>query len=134
MDAGTAIPPHASADPWVAVAYAAASLALLDRERSLSTCVGRGLAIPHARFEGLERPIAISARLTPGIPMANRRETTRFRFICPVPSGAQRLHLRLLARFAQIAENDFTLERLGQAGDAAAIQEALTAGGRAMSG
>jgi mannitol/fructose-specific phosphotransferase system IIA component len=32
---------------------------LLDRERSLSTYVGRGIAIPHARVDGLERPIAI---------------------------------------------------------------------------
>ncbi len=107
---------------------------LLDRERSLSTYVGRGIAIPHARIVGLERPIAIFARLTPGIPVANRRETARFLFVLLVPSGAQRLHLRLLARIAQIAESDYTLERLGQAGDAAAIQEALMAGDRAMSG
>ena len=107
---------------------------LLDRERSLSTYVGRSIAIPHARILGLERPIAIFVRLTPGIPIANRRETARFLFILLVPSGAQRLHLRLLARIAQIAESDYTLERLGQAGDAAAIHEALMAGDRAMSG
>jgi mannitol/fructose-specific phosphotransferase system IIA component (Ntr-type) len=107
---------------------------LLDRERSLSTYVGRGIAIPHARIVGLERPIAIFARLTPGIPVANRRETARFLFILLVPSGAQRLHLRLLARIAQIAESDYTLERLGQADDTAGIQEALTAGDRAMPG
>ncbi len=107
---------------------------LLERERSLSTYVGRGIAIPHARIMGLERPIAIFARLTPGIAVANRRETARFLFILLVPSGAQRLHLRLLARIAQIAESDYTLERLGQADDAAAIQEALTAGDRAMPG
>ncbi len=107
---------------------------LLDRERSLSTYVGRGIAIPHARIEGLDRPIAIFARLTPGIPVANRRESARFLFILLVPSGAQRLHLRLLARIAQIAESDYILERLGQAGDAAAIQEALAAGDRTMTG
>jgi CBS domain containing-hemolysin-like protein len=107
---------------------------LLDRERSLSTYVGRGIAIPHARIMDLERPIAIFARLTPGIPVANRHEAARFLFILLVPSGAQRLHLRLLARIAQIAESDYTLERLAQAGDAHAIQEALTAGDRAMPG
>ncbi len=107
---------------------------LLERERNLSTYVGRGIAIPHARIVGLERPIAIFARLTPGILVANRRETARFLFILLVPSGAQRLHLRLLARIAQIAESDYILDRLGQAGDAAAIQEALMAGDRAKPG
>jgi hypothetical protein len=77
----------------------------------------RGIAIPHARIMELERPIATFARLTPGVPVANRRETARFLFI-----------------LAQIAECDYTLERLGQAGDASAIQEALTAGDRAMPG
>jgi CBS domain containing-hemolysin-like protein len=107
---------------------------LLERERNLSTYVGRGIAIPHARIEGLERPIALFARLSPGIPVANRRESARFLFILLVPSGAQRLHLRLLARIAQIAESDYILERLEQAGDAAAIQEAISAGDRTMTG
>jgi CBS domain containing-hemolysin-like protein len=119
--------------PGVAGNVEAARL-LLERERSLSTYVGRGIAIPHARIEGLERPIAIFARLTPGIPVANRRDTARFLFILLVPAGAQRLHLRLLARIAQIAESDYILERLGQADDAAAIQEALMAGDRATTG
>jgi CBS domain containing-hemolysin-like protein/mannitol/fructose-specific phosphotransferase system IIA component (Ntr-type) len=107
---------------------------LLDRERSLSTYVGRGIAIPHARVEGLERPLAAFVRLDPGVPVANRRETARFLFILLVPAGAQRLHLRLLARIAQIAESDYILERLAQAGDAAAVQEALAAGDRIASG
>ena len=58
----------------------------------------------------------------------------RIIFSLMVPSGAQRLHVRLLARIAQIEEGDYTPERLGQAGDAAAIQEALTAGDRARPG
>jgi CBS domain containing-hemolysin-like protein len=107
---------------------------LLERERSLSTYVGRGIAIPHARVEGLERPLALFVRLTPGIPVANRRETARFLFILLVPSGAQRLHLRLLARIAQIAESDYLLDRLADASDAAAVQEALAAGDRLTTG
>ncbi len=107
---------------------------LLERERSLSTYVGRGIAIPHVRIDGLERPLAVFARLTPGIPIANRHERARFLFILLVPAGAQRLHLRLLARIAQIAESDYILARLDQAGDATAVQEALAAGDRATTG
>jgi mannitol/fructose-specific phosphotransferase system IIA component (Ntr-type) len=108
---------------------------LLERERGLSTYVARGIAIPHVRVDGLARPVAVFARLAaPGIPVANRRETARFLFILLVPSGAQRLHLRLLARIAQIAESDYLLDRLGDAADAAAVQEALAAGDRVTTG
>ena len=116
-----------------AIGVVEAARLLLERERSLSTYVGRGIAIPHARIEGLERPIAIFTRLASAIPVANRRETARFLFILLIPAGAQRLHLRLLTRVTQIAESDYLLARLAQAGDAAAVQEALAAGDQATS-
>src|SRR5690349_595116 len=42
--------------------------ALLQRERLGSTGVGRGIAIPHARLEGLSRIVSVFARLEDPIP------------------------------------------------------------------
>jgi PTS system nitrogen regulatory IIA component len=38
--------------------------ALLDRESLGSTALGKGVALPQARFRQLRRPVALSARLT----------------------------------------------------------------------
>ena len=42
--------------------------ALLRRERLGSTCIGGGMAIPHARLEGIDAPAAVLARLRRPIP------------------------------------------------------------------
>lgn len=103
---------------------------LLNRERSLSSYVGRGIAIPHARINGLTAPIAIFVRAKPGIPIANRTETARFIFILLVPSGTPRIHLQLLSRIAHIADSNALLELLEQATTAEAIIEAIEASDR----
>lgn len=103
---------------------------LIERERSLSSYVGRGIAIPHARINDLAEPIVIFVRARPGIPVANRSETARFLFILLVPSGTPRLHLQLLSRIAHIADSSSLLERLERASTAEAIIEAIGASDR----
>jgi CBS domain containing-hemolysin-like protein len=107
---------------------------LLERERSLSTAIGRGIAIPHARIEDLERPIASFVRFASPQPIPGRRDDLRFLFILLEPSGSQRLHLRLLARIARIADSDYLLERLAAAHDAPSLLEAVAAGDRIAAG
>ena len=40
---------------------------ILDREAEMSTGIGFGIAIPHARIEGIDRVFMIAARLSKGI-------------------------------------------------------------------
>jgi CBS domain containing-hemolysin-like protein len=100
---------------------------LRERERSLSTYVGRGIAIPHTRIERLASSLAIFVRVAAGIPIANRRDVVQFVFILLVPAGTPRVHLQLLARIARIAESNVLLDRIAHATTKAEIIEAISA-------
>ena len=77
--------------------------ALLERERLGSTGVGEGVAIPHARVEGLERPIGGFAHLLDPVDFEaidERKADLVFMLLAPTDSGAE--HLRALARVARV--------------------------------
>lgn len=77
--------------------------AVLERERLGSTGVGEGVAIPHARIEGLKRPVGGFARLLEPADFESideRRADLIFMLLAPADSGAE--HLRALARAARV--------------------------------
>jgi nitrogen PTS system EIIA component len=77
--------------------------ALLERERLGSTGVGEGVAIPHARIEGLGRPVGGFARLLEPVDFEaidERKADLVFMLLAPTDSGAE--HLRALARAARV--------------------------------
>ncbi len=101
--------------------------AVLERERAMSTYVGQGVAVPHARLEKLERPILIFARSEQGIPIRNSPEKARFLFILLTPAGSPRLQARLLARIAELFQSGFIEDRLARASTPEAVVEAIHA-------
>lgn len=86
---------------------------LMDRERLGSTGFGDGIAIPHAKVEGLERVRGMVVRLeTPiafdaidGAPV-----DIVFCLLSPVDSGAE--HLKTLARVSRYLRNSANVSRL----------------------
>ena len=77
--------------------------AVLERERLGSTGVGEGVAIPHARVEGLKRPVGGFARLLEPADFEaidERKADLVFMLLAPADSGAE--HLRALARAARV--------------------------------
>lgn len=72
--------------------------AVMDRERLGSTGVGEGVAIPHARLEGLQQPLGGFARLSKPVDfesLDDRPCDLVFMLLAPISSGAD--HLRALA-------------------------------------
>lgn len=72
--------------------------AVLERERLGSTGVGEGVAIPHARLEGLSAPIGAFARLSEPVDFEavdDRPCDLVFMLLAPMTAGAD--HLRALA-------------------------------------
>lgn len=108
--------------------------AVLDRERLVSTYLGRGLAVPHARLEGIDRPVCVFARSEQGIPLSNRGEKAHLLFIVLTPLHSPHVQARLLARIGGILESEFVEDRLRTARTAQEVIEAIHAGETAVLG
>ncbi len=101
--------------------------AVLERERAMSTYLGNGLAIPHARLEGLDKPALIFARSDAGTPIKGREDKAHFLFVLLTPSGSPRVQVRLLARICGLIDSEYVVERLRRADTHAAVVEAIRA-------
>ena len=97
--------------------------ALLTRERSMSTGMERGVAIPHAAVDSAERPVAALALLPQGIPFdsIDGRPATIVALLV-IPRREKLLHIRTLAEVARLLSRDELRERLlGASGPEAVI-------------
>ncbi|MBI3098944.1 MAG: DUF21 domain-containing protein [Planctomycetes bacterium] len=102
--------------------------AVLQREAAMSTYLGRGLAIPHARLEGIEKPVAILGRSEEGVRIKDREERAHLFFILLTPASAPHIQARLLAKIAGIMESEFVEARLLEAETRQQVHEAILAG------
>lgn len=100
---------------------------LEERESLGSTGFGRGVAIPHARMNGLKRPIGAMLKLerpvdfkaADGLPV-----DLVFGLLSPANSGAT--HLHALAAISRVARDERVHEALSDAPDAEALFGLLT--------
>lgn len=90
--------------------------AVMERERLGSTGVGEGVAIPHARLAGLERPVGGFMRLLKGVEFEaidERPCDLVFMLLAPDGSGAE--HLRALAQVSRVFRQPPVREALRKA-------------------
>mgnify|MGYP001766229161 CR=1 FL=1 len=100
---------------------------ILDRERLGSTGFGRGVAIPHARVDGVSRPVAVFLRLeepvdfdaADGIPV-----DLVFGLLSPENAGAA--HLHALAAISRMMRDERMHDALASSPDAEAVFGLLT--------
>lgn len=100
---------------------------LEERERLGSTGFGRGVAMPHARIDGIKRPLAAMMRLAEpvefsaadGLPVE-----LVFGLLSPAQAGAS--HLQALAAISRLVRDDSTQDALLAAPDAEALFGLLT--------
>ncbi|HPF24899.1 MAG: PTS sugar transporter subunit IIA [Hyphomonas sp.] len=77
--------------------------AVMERERLGSTGVGEGVAIPHARVDGLEKPVGGFMHLVSGVDFEaidERPCDLIFMLLAPKSAGAD--HLRALAQVSRV--------------------------------
>ena len=96
--------------------------ALLEREAAGSTGVGNGVAVPHARLEGIDRMRAVFVRLEHPVPFeAVDDQPVDLLFALFAPKGSSSEHLRALARGSRLLRQPEIREQLRQAKTAEAI-------------
>lgn len=97
--------------------------ALLEREALGSTGLGAGVAVPHARLEGVERVTAVFVRLDAPVAWGavdDRPVDLLFALFAPPSDGAE--HLRALAAVSRALRSPEMREQLRQARTTDAIR------------
>jgi PTS system nitrogen regulatory IIA component len=104
--------------------------ALSEREHLGSTGVGEGVAMPHARIDGLEQLFALFWVLQRPIDFdAIDDKPVDLVFVLLVPAGAETVHLKTLANVARKLRDTELRGRLRAAEDPKAAWRVLTANG-----
>jgi nitrogen PTS system EIIA component len=103
--------------------------ALLDREGLGPTGVGRGVAIPHARFEGVDHVVGLFVRLEKPVDFeAIDRQPVDLVFALLAPENAGAEHLKALARVSRTLRSESVCGKLRSTFDPSAIYAILTEG------
>ncbi|MEN8213646.1 MAG: PTS sugar transporter subunit IIA [Pseudomonadota bacterium] len=103
------------------------STKLHAREELGSTALGYGIALPHARMQGIQAPRAIFMRLSKSVDFdAPDEEPVDIIFAMLVPAGANEEYLRLLASLAKMFNDPETREQLRSASTRDEIHTILT--------
>ena len=100
--------------------------ALSEREAAGSTGVGYGVAVPHARLEGLQRMRGVFVRLETPVEFESVDDQPvdlLFALFAPKNAGAE--HLRALARVSRIMRQSELREQLRKARTADAVHALL---------
>jgi PTS system nitrogen regulatory IIA component len=102
--------------------------ALLQRERLGSTGLGRGIAVPHAKFKQLKSIVCLFARLAEPIDFESPDgEPVDIVFLLLAPEQAGGDHLKALARVSRVVREPQALDDLRSAPDVATLKKLLTA-------
>lgn len=107
---------------------AAVADSLIERERKGSTGVGSGVAVPHARVDGLERVRGMFLRLEAPIDFgAVDDQPVDLMFVLLAPTEAKTEHLQALARISRALRKPELREQLRQARTQDALHALLVA-------
>ena len=86
---------------------------LIARERLGSTGLGHGVAIPHARTNGIDKAIGAILKLQQGIDYdAVDQQPVDFLFALLVPENSTEQHLELLSQLAEMFSDEEVLKQL----------------------
>ena len=88
--------------------------ALIQPASKVPTYLEEGVAVPHARLEGLDQPMLAFARSAEGVELDANQHAELF-FLALFPIEAPNLEVRLLASITRLIDSEFVLHRLREA-------------------
>jgi mannitol/fructose-specific phosphotransferase system IIA component (Ntr-type) len=101
---------------------------LLAREQVESTCLGNGIAFPHARTDHIKNMVLAVGRSRPGVFFQGCGETVHLLFIIGTPKRMATDYLSVVGGLARLLKDADLREKLLAAPDAAAFIEVIAAG------
>jgi PTS system nitrogen regulatory IIA component len=105
--------------------------ALIQREKLGSTGVGGGIAIPHARLNGIGSIVGMFAHLARPVDFdALDEQPVDLVFLMLAPESAGAEHLKALARIARVLRDPLVIGRLRASFDKTALYAILTEGAK----
>jgi nitrogen PTS system EIIA component len=100
--------------------------AVLEREQVLSTGIGHGIAIPHAKSPSMTELRLVAGSAPHGVPFeALDGEPVRLFFLLLGPDSAAGQHVKALSRIARLVRRESVREELLLAPDALAFHQIL---------
>jgi PTS system nitrogen regulatory IIA component len=95
---------------------------LLEREKLGSTGIGHGVAIPHAKVEGIDSIVVALARSRRGVDFDSMdAEPVHIFFLIIAPESAMTNHLKILSGISSLLKDEEFRERLMSAKDGDAM-------------
>ena len=101
---------------------------VLQREATMTTYLGQGLAIPHCRLDSIDSPVLIFARSSEGIPVQGSNDRIEMIFLLITPQSVARIQPRFLADIVGLVDSEYVTDRLKQAADPEEVIEAIRDG------
>lgn len=118
-----------SAGQAAGIAHDVVAHAVWQREQTMSTGLGNGVAIPHARLEGLEKPVVAVGLSHRGVDFnAPDEKNARVIFLLLTPIKDPGVQLHLIAEIARLFQDPEVLESVGKASSYTDFLAALKCG------
>ncbi len=102
---------------------------LKEREKLGSTGIGDGVAIPHGKINGIDRPLMCFGRSKQGVDFESMDAKPVYLFFLLIaPENSAGAHLKVLAKIAKMLKNSGLRKRLLEAKDREEIYNIITQG------
>jgi len=100
---------------------------LLEREQLGTTGIGDGVAIPHGKLNGIERPVISFGRSKVGLDFDSMdgQPTYLFFLLVAASDNSSGVHLQILARIATLLKSIAFRKKLMEAGTAKELYRAI---------
>lgn len=106
----------------------AATRGLLERTRSGSFYLGRGVTVLYSLLDGITAPLLAFARSDEGVPLETTNERAELIFLLLTPTSMGRYQPRLLAEIGDLFESEYVSDRLRKAVAPEEVIAAIRAG------
>lgn len=101
--------------------------AVLERERKMTTGLGHGIAVPHARIPGIGELKLVIGIARPGLDYsAIDRKPVELLILCVTPPDQPALHIQALGRISRMLTDESLRSSIKAAPDAAAVHAIIT--------